>query len=327
MKIDAFSHVRPRAYAEVVERLVGSSAGMARFGGGAAAARPGMAPLWDASLRIKHLDDAGVDRQVITHTVPPIEQAALDAVIAAQLAIASNNAVLDMANEYPDRLIPIGTVAMDDVEAACQEAERCLTQLGMKGILIYTNANGRFLHDPSLAPFFEYMNGRAEPIWLHPFFNPSRPDPDLNLQGLNVAQVFGWPLDTVIAMTCLIYGGVLDRFPNLRFITHHAGAGIPFFDQRMATHPGHAPQLKRPMLEYYRSFYVDSAIQGSIGGMQASHAFYGAGHILFGTDMPYASVNGDGNAKQCVASIGALGVSPADKERIFSGNLLRLIGG
>ena len=78
MKIDAFSHVRPRAYADVVERLVGSSAGMARFGGGragAAAARPGMAPLWDAGLRIKHLDDAEVDKQVITHTVPPIEQA------------------------------------------------------------------------------------------------------------------------------------------------------------------------------------------------------------------------------------------------------------
>ena len=60
--------------------------------------------------------------------------------------------------------------------------------------------------------------------------------------------------------------------------------------------------------------------------MQASYAFYGADHILFGTDMPYASANGDGNAKQCIASINALGVSPAEKERMFGGNLLRLIG-
>ena len=328
VKIDAFSHVRPRAYAEVVERLVGSAAGMARFGGraGSAQARPGMAPLWDANLRIKHLDDAGVDKQVITHTVPPIEQAATDPGVAAQLAIASNNAVLDMASAHPDRFIPIGTVAMNDVEAACREAERCLTQLGMKSILIYTNANGRFLHDPALEPFFAYMNRQDKPIWIHPYFNPSRPDPELNIQGLNVAQVFGWPFDTVIAMTCLICGGVLDRFPNLRFITHHAGAGIPFFDQRMATHPGQAPQLTRPMLDYYRSFYVDSAIQGSIGGMQASYAFYGADHILFGTDMPYASANGDGNARQCVASIDALGVPPAEKSRMFGGNLRRLIG-
>ena len=150
--------------------------------------------------------------------------------------------------------------------------------------------------------------------------------PELDLPGLNVAQVFGWPFDTVIAMTCLIYGGVLDRFPNLTFITHHAGAGIPFFEQRMATHPGQAPQLKKPLLEYYRSFYVDSAIQGSIGGMQASYAFYGADRILFGTDMPYASANGDGNARQCIASIDALSTPPAEKARMFGGNLLRLIG-
>lgn len=94
----------------------------------------------------------------------------------------------------------------------------------------------------------------------------------------------------------------------------------------MATHPGHAPQLKKPMLEYYKSFYVDSAIQGSIGGMQASYAFYGADHILFGTDMPYASASGDGNAKQCIASIDALAVPPAEKAQMFGGNLLELIG-
>ena len=71
MKIDAFSHVRPRAYAKVVERLVGSSAGMARFAGraGATSARPELAPLWDASLRIRHLNDAEIDKQVIAITV------------------------------------------------------------------------------------------------------------------------------------------------------------------------------------------------------------------------------------------------------------------
>jgi uncharacterized protein len=170
------------------------------------------------------------------------------------------------------------------------------------------------------------VNGQRRPIWLHPYFNPSRPEPKLDIQGLNIAQVFGWPLDTVIAMTCLIYGGVLDRFPNLTFITHHAGASIPFFEQRMVTHPGHAPQLKKPMLDYYRSFFVDSAIQGSIGGMQAAYAFYGAEHILLGTDMPYASANGDGNARQCIGSINALGVPPAEKDKMFGANLLRLIG-
>ena len=285
-----------------------------------------MRALWDSELRLKYLDEAEVDKQVITHTVPPVEQASSDPGVAAELAAASNNAVLDMANEHADRFIPVGTVPMNNIDAACLEADRCLKQLGMAGILIYTNANGKFLHDPELQPFFDYMNKQEKPIWIHPYFNPSRPDPQVELQGLNIAQVFGWPFDTVIAMTCLVYGGVLDRFPNLKIITHHAGASVPFFEKRMFTHPGEAPQLKKPMLEYYRSFYVDSAIQGSIGGMAASYAFYGADQILLGTDMPYASANGDGNTKQCVASINALGVPPADKEKMLAGNLQRLIG-
>ena len=329
MKIDAFSHVRPRAYAEVVDRLVGSGAGMGAMGGGGAASGgppEWMKPLWDADQRIKFLDEAGVDKQIITHTVPPIEQATGDADIGAQLAVASNNAVRDMADKHPDRLLPIGTVAMNDMDAACKEAERCLKTLGMKGMLIYTNANGKFLNDPALDPFFDYMNKQDKPIWIHPYFNPSRPDPKPDIQGINIAQVFGWPFDTVVAMTCLIYGGVLDKYPNLKFITHHAGASIPFYEQRMFTHPGAAPQLKKPMLDYYRSFYVDSAVQGSIGAMQASYAFYGASQILLGTDMPYASANGDGNTKQCVFSIDALGVPPAEKDAMFGGNLLRLIG-
>jgi predicted TIM-barrel fold metal-dependent hydrolase len=328
VKIDAFSHVRPQRYADAVERLVEAEVGLGGLGGGAQPGAPQewMKPLVDAGQRVRFLDEAEVDKQIITHTVPPIEQATHDSNIGAQLAIASNNAVRDMADEYSDRFLPIGTVAMNDMDAACKEAERCLKTLGMKGILIYTNANGKFLNDPALDPFFDYMNKQDKPIWIHPYFNPSRPDPKPDIQGINIAQVFGWPFDTVVAMTCLIYGGVLDRHPNLKFITHHAGAGIPFFEQRLATHGGSAPQLRRPMLDYYRSFYVDSAIQGSIGGMRASYAFYGASQILLGTDMPYASPNGDGNTKQCVASIQALDVPPAEKEAMFSGNLLRLIG-
>jgi predicted TIM-barrel fold metal-dependent hydrolase len=73
-----------------------------------------------------------------------------------------------------------------------------------------------------------------------------------------------------ICMTCLISGGVLDWFPNLTFITHHAGASIPFFEQRIRPHPGDTSHLKKPLLDYYWMFYVDTAIQGSIGGIMAS---------------------------------------------------------
>jgi aminocarboxymuconate-semialdehyde decarboxylase len=214
---------------------------------------------------------------------------------------------------------------MNDVEAGIREAERCLTQLGMKGILIYTNAGGRPLHDPVVLPFFEYMSRQQRPIWIHPFYNPSRTllnyDIDFNLE-----QVFGWPFDTAVAMTCLIFGGVLDKFPDLVLITHHAGSLIPSLEQRIRTHAGGASRLPRPLLDYYRMFYVDTAIQGSRGGMLASCAFYGPEHILFGTDTPYASADGKGNAAAVIDSVQALDVTAEQKEQIMSGNLRRILG-
>src|SRR5438309_25933 len=75
----------------------------------------------------------------------------------------------------------------------------------------------------------------GRPIWMHPYFNPAHTSTEYGLP-LSIEQVFGWPFDSTVAMTSLIFGGVLDRFPGLSFITHHAGALIPFFEQRIVTH-------------------------------------------------------------------------------------------
>jgi predicted TIM-barrel fold metal-dependent hydrolase len=313
MRIDAFTHVRPERYTERAKELLGGK--YREFGG-----RP---ELWDLDARIRHMDEDGVDMQVITHTVPPVEQTIDDPTIVTQLATASNDAIYEMTARHPDRLIPIGVVPMCDAGAAIKEGERCLDRLGMKGLLVYTNANGRLLHDPALLPFFEFASARRAPLWMHPYFNPTRNAPEYGF-GFGVEQVFGWPFDTTVAMTCLVYGGVLDRFPDLVFVTHHAGAMVPFFDRRIATHSG-VGNLAKPVLDYFRMFYVDTAVQGSGGAMHASLAFYGPDHMLFGTDTPYASEDGRGNAKETMASVETLTISPDQKEQVFSGNLRRLL--
>jgi len=321
MKIDAFTHVWPERYIAKRRELEGPS--MRDIS-------ERLPQLRDAGERVRNMDEAGIDRQVITLAVPPLEQAYDDPKVASEVATIANDAIAEMADGYPDRLIPVGCVALSDVDRALREAERCLKQRGMAGVQICTNVAGRPLHDPELLPFFEMMAAARRPIWMHPYFNPAHTSPDYGLP-LNIEQVFGWPFDSTVAMTSLIFGGVLDRFPNLTLITHHAGALIPFFEQRIVTHlaPQVQAKLKRPLMDYYRMFYVDTAVQGSRGALLASCSFYGSGQMVLGTDTPYPLTTGDGKGytSETVAAVQALPMPPAEKDRILGGTMERLLAG
>jgi aminocarboxymuconate-semialdehyde decarboxylase len=128
-------------------------------------------------------------------------------------------------------------------------------------------------------------------------------------------------------MTCLIFGGVMDACPNIKIVIHHGGAMIPFFDQRIFSHPGNTSGLKKPLLDYYRMFYADTALQGSIGGVYASYKFFGSEHVLLGTDMPQPpSSGGKGYTREAVASIESQDIPAEHKELMLSGNILRITG-
>jgi predicted TIM-barrel fold metal-dependent hydrolase len=320
VRIDAFTHVWPERYIEKRREIEGA---------GFRDTSQRLPELRDLDARVRNMDEAGIDKQAITLAVPPVEQAVSDPVLMAELASVANESIADMAAHYPGRIIPVGVVPLTNADAAVREAERCIKQLGMAGIQICTNIAGRPLHDPELLPFFEYMANANRPIWMHPYFNPAHASPAYGLP-LSIEQVFGWPFDSTVAMTSLIFGGVLDRFPTLSLITHHAGALIPFFEQRIVTHlsPEAQAGLKRPLLDYYRAFYVDTAVQGSKGALLASCSFYGADQMLFGTDTPYPLVTGEGKgfARETMASIDALPIAAAEKDAILGGNLQRLLG-
>jgi predicted TIM-barrel fold metal-dependent hydrolase len=320
MRIDAFTHVSPERYLARRRELGGQ--GFRDISGY-------LPQLTDADRRIRNMDEAGIDRQVITLAVPPVEQAAADPTVAVELATLANDTIVDMADRPDGRLIPVGSIALTNGEAAIREAERCLKQLGMAGIQICTNVAGKPLHDVEFRPFFALMAREGRPIWMHPYFNPAHSSAEYGLP-LSIEQVFGWPFDSTVAMTSLIFGGVLDQFPSLTFITHHAGALIPFFEQRIVTHlsPQAEAVLKRPLADYYRSFYVDTAVQGSTGALLASHTFYGTDHMLLGTDTPYPVFKGEGKgyAKETVASVERLGLPKTEIDAILGGNLQRLLG-
>ena len=230
-----------------------------------------MPELADMDTRVAIMDRQGIDQQVVTLSSPPLEVAIDDPHLAAELAVVANDEIAELAAKRPDRFIPVGIVAMNNPDSMVTEARRCLDDLNMKGVLIYTSAKGKPLDLPEFQPFFDFMADRDVPIWLH----PARAGNQADYVGEPASkywiwQVFGWPYETTAAMTRLVFDGLFDRHPDIKIITHHAGAMLPFFDKRVEwvyDRPG-MPELnqareklqKKPS-DYFRLFYNDTALK------------------------------------------------------------------
>jgi predicted TIM-barrel fold metal-dependent hydrolase len=146
--------------------------------------------------------------------------------------------------------------------------------------------------------------------------------------------IFGWPYQTTLAMSRLVLGGVFDRYPALKIITHHAGAMVPFFGSRIEAANdslrtviplGYESYLKKPPVDYYRLFYNDTAISGSTAGLMCAHSFFGSDRLLFGTDMPYDNERGYRLTRETIRSINEMEIPDSDKRKIFEENARRLL--
>lgn len=328
MKIDCFTHVMPpRFYTALKQKMTGPD-----YLGGLLESMPQLA---DLPARLDVMDRHGVDAQVITLSSPPIEIAMGDPATAADLARLANDEITAMVAQHPGRFIPVGTVAMNDPAHMAREAERCLTELGMKGVLIYSSAAGVPLDQPAFRDFFAVMAQRDYPVWLHPARGGNQPD----YRGEDhskywIWQVFGWPYETTAAMTRLVFDGLFDRHPDIKIITHHAGAMAPAFSARIDAIYGKpnmpeiraaAEKLARPANEYFRLFYGDTALMGAVGGLAAAYEFLGPERLLFGTDAPFDGTGGEDFTRDTLLSIAALAVPPAQKQAMLSGNARRLM--
>ena len=136
----------------------------------------------------------------------------------------------------------------------------------------------------------------------------------------------GWPYETAAALGRLVYSGTMERHPGLRVIAHHGGGMVPHFSARLSMGPG-ARQTKdslpRPPLEYFRRFYADTALFGAPHAVRCVLDFFGADHVLFGTDMPLGPPNA---VEATIADLEAAGLDGVDAAKVFAGNAAALLG-
>ncbi len=229
---------------------------------------------------------------------------------------------------------------MNNVPAALEEMAYAIETLGARGVQIVTNVNGRPLDDPAFFPVFEAMARRYElPIWMHPF----RPGTVADYAGearskYEVWQVLGWPFETSVAMSRLVFSGVLERLPTLRIITHHCGGMLPYFEGRASslwaqlgsrsTDAGEAAVLQtlsRPPIEYFKMFYGDTVLGGSSSALRCGLDFFGVDHVVFASDCPFDPEHGPMFIREGIRSIEDQGLSDEDREKLYLGNALRLM--
>jgi aminocarboxymuconate-semialdehyde decarboxylase len=250
------------------------------------------------------------------------------------LARVGNDAMAELCAKHPDRFPGFAAaLSLHDVDGAVAEARRAVRGLGARGVQIYTNVAGIPLDDPRFGPVFAVAAEHDLPIWLHPARTSAMADyAGESRSRYEMWWCFGWPYETSVAMTRLVFCGLFDRHPGLKIITHHCGGMIPYYDGRIGAgmaflgsrdkdedYSKVLPSLKRPHLDYFRDFYGDTAMFGGRAGLKAGLDFFGVDHVIFATDAPLAPI------VESIAAVRELGLPPAAAEQVFSGNAKRLL--
>jgi aminocarboxymuconate-semialdehyde decarboxylase len=277
--------------------------------------------------------------QVLTLSSPPLEAVA-EPDLTPELARMANDELAELVAHYPDRFPGfVASLPMNNPEAAVAEIDRATQQLGATGVQIYSNVGGEPLDEPRYQPVFDRMAEIGLPLWMHPARPATFADyPGESRSKFDIWWAFGWPYETAAAMARLVFSGLFDRHPDLRIITHHLGGMVPHFEGRVGggldqlgtrtDDPEDASakgRLKQRPIDYFRMFYGDTALFGPAHAVECGLDFFGADHVLFGTDMPFDPEGGPGFVRDTIAAMERIRVSDAERQQIYEGNARRLL--
>lgn len=272
----------------------------------------------DLDAIIADMDAMGLDVAAIS-PVPPTNPYGMPPETAERVCEILNRGLSEMVRARPDRLVALAGVPLQDGGRAAAVLERAVVELGMRGAEILSHADGRNLDDPLLFPFFEKAAELRVPLFLHPFTGLSTD----RFERYYFRNLVGLPTETAIAAGSLIFGGVLDRLPDLVVILAHGGGYFPYqvgrLDHGWEVRDEGKVVLKRKPSEAARQLYFDSLTHS-----HESLAFlvdrFGSDRVVLGTDHPF-----DMGCYTPVEEVKKLDLPPADERRICGENLRHLL--
>jgi aminocarboxymuconate-semialdehyde decarboxylase len=271
-------------------------------------------------VRLADMDAMGVDVQAVAIAVYQYYYWA-DADLGAKVSRLMNEELAESTARYGDRFAPLGTVPLQDTDAAVQELRYLVEELGMRGIEIGTHVEGEEISNPRLEPFWAEVERLGAVVVVHTQ-GASQPQ---RLQDHNFVNIIGHAFEATLATAHLIFDGVVERHPDLKILVVHGGGYLPAYAGRI----DHGWRARADVSEdvpdlpgsYLRKFFFDTMV---FDADQVRYLVdkYGADHVLLGTDYPY-----DMGDEDPLALIGATpGLSQDQIDLIAGGNAARLLG-
>ncbi len=325
--IDVHNHLHPREWMDYLEKSKGrvrmertGPASMCFYVGDNILSRISNIGHYDVKARVADLDKCGIDTQMLSLTVPSVEFLPADEGV--KWARKVNDYFAEVCHKYPGRFYALATLPYQDVGEAVKELERACKKLGVKGITIFSNIDGRPLASPEFYPIYAKAEEYGLPIFLHPGV-PYTVEITKKLKLSN--GLYAFTLDTSMAVVSLIWQGVLEKFPGLNIIHSHLGGVVPYTVQRMEdSWRVHAKTLGLKLSltpsEYYKRQVYPDSMSAYLPAMRCCLEFVGSSHICLGTDYPH----GIGNWEQAIDYVRRLGLPEEETNNILGGNAARI---
>lgn len=331
-KIDIFTHIYPRNFYDRMMAVAGDFKDVGKRS-------RGVPMLFDLDERFRVMDRFDGYQQILSLPTPPLEVMATPEE-AIELARVANDGMAELIARHPQRFPGfVASLPFNDPDASVKEAHRAVSELGARGIQIFSNVLGKPIVAPEFVPIFQTMAEYDLPIWLHPYRGAFPPDyPAEKRSEYEIWWTFGWPFETSVAMARIVFAGLFDRFPHLKVISHHMGAMAPYFAGRLG--PGWdqlgartsdedlsvvLKRLQKRPIDYFRLFYGDTALFGAYDATICGLKFFGVDHVVFASDAPFDPEKGPMYIRETISIVDRLPLSTNEREQIYWRNAAALM--
>jgi predicted TIM-barrel fold metal-dependent hydrolase len=276
-----------------------------------------------SDLRIKEMDEAGIDLQVLSHGAPSTQK--FDPETAVRLARGANERLYQAVQRHPRRFAAFAALPTPEPKAAADELERCVSKFAFKGAMVHGLTNGLFLDDKRFWPIFERAQALDVPIYMH----PANPHPAVvEAYYKDYAQDFplllragwGYAVETATQGIRLVLSGVFDKYPKLKIILGHLGEGLPFMLWRIdsaLSREGNKPMKFRELFSEH--FWITTSGFFSNPALLCCVQEMGVDRIIFSVDYPFVP------NKPAIDWLPTIPLCEADKAKILSGNVEQLL--